>query len=328
MVSFDIFTLSLSTPDMLNAILIRKKSSAMSFTDYCKLTGRVLLTLAMFLIVACESGKKRAGEASQEFNQAAEDLLQTVEKTVYNIPPPSDIPYMIQNTGADFNPNIVNAADKYESYLVDNKKAAFNLGIYATDIGYLSSYGKTQEALNYMDVCLKLAEGIGVQDAVDFDVLERFERNLSNTDSLAGIIDEVIENSEEYLHKGDRTNLAAFVLGGTFVEGLYVATQIIDTYPKDLLPDDMRLTILSPIVLELAKQKEPLGDLIKLLESIEQKDDWVNATINSLKELYQNYESFDPYKRIQDGQANEVLNDEVLASLTRQVDTIRSNIVY
>jgi hypothetical protein len=300
----------------------------MSFTDCSKLAGKLLMVSAMFLFVACESGKKRAGEASEEFDQAAEDLLQTVEKTVYNIPPPSDIPYMIQNTGADFNPNIVNPAGKYESYLVDNKKAAFNLGIYATDIGYLSSYGKTQEALNYMDVCLKLAEGVGVQDAVDFDVLERFEKNLSNTDSLAVIIDEVIDNSEEYLHRSDRTNLAAFVLGGTFVEGLYVATQIIDTYPKDLLPDDMRLNILSPIVLELAKQKEPLGDLVRLLESIEQKDDWVNATINSLKELYENYEAFDPYKRIQEDKANEVLNDEVLSTLTRQVETIRSNIVY
>ena len=300
----------------------------MSFTDYCSQTGKLLLACTVLLFVACESGKKKSGEASEEFNQAAEDLLQTVEKTMYNIPPPSDIPYMIQNTGADFNPNIVNSASNYESYLVDNKKAAFNLGIYATDVGYLSSYGKTQEALNYMDVCLKLAEAIGVQDAVDFDVLERFEQNLSNTDSLAVIIDEVINNSEEYLQKSERTSLAALVLGGTFVEGLYVATQIIVTYPKDLLPDDMRLTILSPIVLELAKQREPLGDLIKLLEGIEQKDEWIEATLNSLNELHQNYEQFDPYQRIQDGKAHEVLNDEVLATLTRQVDTIRSNIVY
>ena len=120
------------------------------------------------------------------------------------------------------------------------------------------------------------------------------KRTSRNTDSLAGIINEVIENSDEYLQQNERANVAAFVVGGTFIEGLYVATQIIDTYPKDLLPDDQRLTILSPIVLELAKQKEPLRDLISLLNDVEEKDDWIVATVNSLAELYESYEEFDP----------------------------------
>jgi hypothetical protein len=50
--------------------------------------------------------------------------------------------------------------------------------------------------------------------------------------------------------------------------------------------------------------------------------------LNSLRELYANYEEFDPYGKIQQGKASEVLNDEVLARLTKQVNTIRSGIVY
>jgi protein associated with RNAse G/E len=97
------------------------------------------------------------------------------------------------------------------------------LGVYATDIGYLSSYGKTQEALNYMDVCLKLTETVGAKDAIDFNVLERFEKNLSNPDSLATIIDQVIDNSDKYLQNNERTNIAALVIGGTFIEALYIS---------------------------------------------------------------------------------------------------------
>ena len=146
---------------------------------YYSLFGKLMLAMLIGFFFACESGKKKAGEASGEFDNAAADLKEKIENYQHNIPPPSEIPYMIQNTGADYNPNIVNPSTKYESYMVDSKRAAFNLGIYSTDIGYLSSYGKTQEALNYMDVCLKLTEAIGAQDAIDFNVLERFEKNLS-----------------------------------------------------------------------------------------------------------------------------------------------------
>lgn len=296
--------------------------------NYYSLSGKLLMVVFLAFIFSCQSNKKKEAGASDEFDQAAEDLKKRVEKVVYDIPPPSEIPYIIQSTGADFNPNIINDQNKYESYTVSPKKAAFNLGVYATDIGYLSSYGKTQEALNYMDVCLKLTESVGVQDAVDLNVLERFEKNLSNPDSLGIIINEVVKNSDLYLQESERTNMAALVLGGTFIEALYIATQIIDTYPKDILSDDQRWVVLAPLVQLLSDQKDSLKDLVDLLNSVEEKDDWIVATVNSLDEMYANYTEFDPMEKIRDGKGSEVLNDEVLGRLTKQVATIRSNIVH
>jgi hypothetical protein len=300
----------------------------MNSRNYYQLSSKILLAIVISILVACGSDKKKDTDAAKEFDAAQEQLKENVDKAIRDIPPPAEVPYIIQSTGADFNPNIINDHKRYESYTISAKKAAFNLGIYATDIGYLSSYGKTQEALNYMDVCLKLTETVGAQDAIDFAVLERFEKNLSNPDSLANIIDAVIENSDSYLQANDRNNIAALMIGGTFIEALYISTQIIDTYPRDLLPDDMRLQVLSPLVLMLVKQKESLKDVIDLLESVDDKEDWEIATINSLNELYDNYTKFDPMGKIQAGRGNEVLNDEVLSRLTNQVDSIRTNIVY
>ena len=151
---------------------------------------------------------------------------------------------------------------------------------------------------------------------------------MSNPDSLASIIDQVIANSDSYLQENDRNNIAALMIGGTFIEALYIATQIIDTYPKDLLPDDMRMQVLSPLVRMLVDKKDALKDVIALLESVDNKDDWEIATINSLQELYENYNRFDPEGKISEGRGNEVLNDEVLSRLTNQVDSIRTNVVY
>ncbi|MCK5369426.1 MAG: hypothetical protein KAQ62_12775 [Cyclobacteriaceae bacterium] len=300
----------------------------MNTGNYHQLSSKILLAIVISFMIACGSDKKKGSDATKEFDAAQEQMKENVERVIRDIPSPAEIPYIIQSTGADYNPNIINDYKKYESYTISAKKAAFNLGVYATDIGYLSSYGKTQEALNYMDVCLKLTETVGAQDAIDFAVLERFEKNLSNPDSLGRIIDQVISNSDSYLQANDRNNIAALMIGGTFIEALYISTQIIDTYPKDLLPDDMRLQILAPLVSMLVKQKESLKDVIDLLEGVDNKEDWEIATINSLQELYDNYTKFDPLGKIQDGRGNEVLNDEVLARLTTQVDSIRTNVVY
>ena len=300
----------------------------MNTGNYHQLSSKIFIAIIISIMIACGSDKKKGSDATKEFDAAQEQMKENVERVIRDIPSPAEIPYIIQSTGADYNPNIINDHKKYESYTISAKKAAFNLGVYATDIGYLSSYGKTQEALNYMDVCLKLTETVGAQDAIDFAVLERFEKNLSNPDSLGRIIDQVISNSDTYLQANDRNNIAALMIGGTFIEALYISTQIIDTYPKDLLPDDMRLQILAPLVSMLVKQKESLKDVIDLLEGVDNKEDWEIATINSLQELYDNYTKFDPMGKIQDGRGNEVLNDEVLARLTTQVDSIRTNVVY
>lgn len=300
----------------------------MNSVNYYQLSSKILLAIVISILIACGSDKKKGSDASKEFDDAQNQIKEKFDRAIRDIPPPAEIPYIIQGTGADYNPNIINDYKKYESYTISVKKAAFNLGIYATDIGYLSSYGKTQEALNYMDVCLKLTKTVGAQDAIDMAVFKRFEDNLSNPDSLGAIIDQVISNSDNYLQSNDRNNIAALMIGGTFIEALYIATQIIDTYPRDLLPDDMRLQILSPLVQMLVKQKESLKDVIDLLESVDEKEDWELATINSLNELYDNYTKFDPMGKIRDGRGNEVLNDEVLSRLTIQVDSIRSNIVH
>ncbi len=301
----------------------------MNTTIIFKMGNKILVLLLIVFMVACGTNKKKQSEeTAKEFEKTKNQVEKKVEQALNDIPPPSEIPYIIHNTGADFNPNIVNDLKNYESYMISPEKAAFNLGIYATDIGYLTSYGKTQDALNYMDVCLKLADAVGVQDAIDMHMLERFERNMSNTDSLGAIINEVIANSDRYLNDNNRSNIAALVVSGNYIEALYIATQIIDTYPKDLLPDDQRMTILAPMIRLLADQKNTLKDMISLLKSVETKDEWILATVHSLDEMYENYLKFNPNEKIREGKGNEVLNDEVLANLTQQVSKIRSNIVY
>jgi len=84
-------------------------------------------------------GPSENKDNSSDFDKAQESLKEEIKKVVYNIPSPAEIPYLLQATGADFNQSLINDKNKVDSYTSKVDKAALNLGVYAADIGYLSS---------------------------------------------------------------------------------------------------------------------------------------------------------------------------------------------
>jgi len=285
------------------------------------------LLMIMLLVLSCGTDKKQE-TASDEFSEAATEIKEKVEAIIYEIPSPSEIPFIIQATGADFIPQLVNDLSKAEKYTSSTKVAAMNLGVYASDIGYLVTYEKVQEALNYMDGCLDIGESLGLQSTIDASVIEKFEANLNNKDTLAAIINDAINQSDSYLKENERNNIAALVIAGTFIEGLYIATQIVDSYPKDILPDDERNLLLTPLIRIVLEQETPLANMISLLKSIDNKGDWIEGLINSMEELKANYEELEVDQLLDDNKANVVLSDKVLERITIQVRKIRSTVTY
>jgi len=293
-----------------------------------KKIGIFCFSFALFgMFISCESDKKQE-KSSGEFEDAASELSDKVEEFLYEIPTPAEIPFIIEATGADFNPDIVNDINKAVKYTSNNKIAALNLGIYATDIGYLVTYEQVQDALLYMDECMSLGEALGLQSTIDIGIVEKFESNLAKKDSLASIINEVISNSDDYLKENERNNMAALIISGTFIEGLYISTQIINSYPQDLLPDDSRNLILTPLIKIIIEQEKPLADMIGLLNSIEDKGDWIEGLINSLEELKNNYESLDIQEKISNNRADLILSDQVLYKISKQIEKIRATVTY
>src|SRR5882672_11241885 len=199
----------------------------MKVISISKASFLLILTIGLW---SCGS-KKENSENSDEFKQAEESLTDEIKDVAYNIPSPSEIPYLLQQTGAEFNQSLLSDRKKADQYLTRNDKAALNLGVYAADIGYLVSYDKTQDAINYMNASKKLADNLGVLGSFDTDLLKRFEANISAKDSLAHMVDEAIQQTEKYMKNDNRSKPAALMLTGSFVEGLYISTGLIKSYP-------------------------------------------------------------------------------------------------
>lgn len=284
-----------------------------------------LISALVTFATACGPSNKEKAENAEEFEAAEESLKDQIEEVVYNIPSPSEIPYLLEATGAEFNQSLLNPRAKASQYVTRNDKAALNLGVYAADIGYLSSYEKTQEAIDYLNTAKTLSENLGVMGTFDVSVLERFEANISEKDSLARLLNEAIHNTEDYLQDDDRNKLSALVVTGSFIEGLYISTGLIKSYPKDLLPEDKRNLVLTPLMRIVLEQKKSVSELLKMLSSVDQTEP-VATIVSDLKALENAYAALNIEEQIRNNNANMVLTDKNLIEITNIVAKIRNEI--
>ncbi len=281
------------------------------------------------LISSCGGGgnKEQSSDASSEFDAAKEQVAKDVSKVLKDLPPPSEVPYLLMNAGAEFDANIINSMDQMDAYQSNETKAALNLGVYATDIGYLASYGKSEMALDYMGECQKLAAPVGVAEAIDYGMISRFESNMESRDSLAGIINEVMQKSGERLSELDELNSAALLLAGSWIEGVHISTTIVNTYPDDL-PEESRTLILEPLVKIVMDQKVSLNDLLQVMNDVPESAEVSNmiGELGKVKAIYDG-ELAEVEKQIAENTGGFVLLPSTLDNLAAEVGRIRSSIV-
>lgn len=261
---------------------------------------------------ACTSAKKE-NQDSSAYNQAEQSLEKQIKNVVYNIPPPAEVPYMLQATGADFNKGLIADNKDADKYLNLTEKAALNLGIYATDIGYLSSYDKTQEAINYLGTCKKLAESLGIAGSFSLADIKRFETNVANKDSLASILNNSIVKSDKFLRDDSRSKLAALILTGSFAEGLSISTGLIKSYPKNLLPNDQRNQVLAPLVDVIRSQSKTVDEFTAMLNGLADRAEPIPGILKDMDALKESYKAFGP--RSPD-KLTDVITDENLLKIS------------
>lgn len=285
----------------------------------------LVLLMVTAMLASCSKSGETQQQNAREFDEASDSLNDQIEEFTYNIPPPSEIPYLLQATGAEFNQGLVNSREKVDQYTSQNDKAALNLGVYAADIGYLTSYDKTQEAIDYLTACKTLSDDLGLIGTFDAALLEKFEKNISQKDSLTRLLDRTIKESREYLRDDSRNKLSSLVIAGSFIEGLYIATGLIKSYPKNILPEDNRNLVLTPLMRVVLDQKSSVSEMVKMLDDAEQTET-ITAIKEDFKELEKTYQNLNIEEQIKNNRADLVLSDKNLEGITKIVEKIRNRV--
>lgn len=248
-------------------------------------TIRVFHAFFLFLLIAafpaCKSdkSKEKGKEVSLDEFISGEDIFDDIDKAkkiFYSLPSPLETAMLIKSAGADYNEQLLNPLGNVEKYTT-NKSMALNLGIYTTDLSFCSLFDQTQTSLNYMDATRKLAEGMDIKDAIDEETMVRLEENLNNRDVVMDIISETFLNSSSYLKENERQAVAAIVLVGGWVEGLYLATQLVGNKPLEG----------NKLVDRIAEQKLSFSIVDRMLEDnkVNEKGEQNVDIINLMNEL-------------------------------------------
>ena len=192
----------------------------------------VLAVLCLFLLPNCSSNKskqKQNNESMEDF-LSEDDIFDDIDKAkkiFYSLPSPLETAMLIKSAGAEYNETLLNPVSNSGNYS-SNKAMALNLGIYTTDLSFASLFDQTQTSIKYMEAARKMAEGLDITDAINDETIKRLEDNLNNRDVIMDIISETFLESSSYLKENDRPAVATIVLIGGWIEGLYIATELVD----------------------------------------------------------------------------------------------------
>jgi len=170
-----------------------------------KIPQKALNFYAVFLIIliaaSCSSDKSKKSDSDEmvtldslEINEQLIKDVKAVKEIFYSLPSPLETAMILKQAGAKYNEELLNPTGNVSKY-VTNKSMALNLGIYTTDLSYASLFDQTQATINYMNASKKMAEGLGILNAIDEDIIERLEANVNNRDIIMDIISETIMNS-------------------------------------------------------------------------------------------------------------------------------------
>jgi hypothetical protein len=192
------------------------------------------LSVALLLgITACHHNDAPVMPAEEVIKDSAKaSTVNTLGQLMSNIPSPMDISKELSKEGIQLNKSILNSPDKASSYSSTFQQAT-NMGIYGADMGYEVSYNQMQDALNYIAQVAKLSGALGITSAYDQKLMDSFKSATSNKDSLGIIIQTAFDRANKELYSNKRASTSTLIFAGGWVEGLYIATNLIKDEKND-----------------------------------------------------------------------------------------------
>ena len=246
---------------------------------YFNLKNQTIALAVMSVIAVSCGGDEPVEEPIEdpvEENNTKENQLMEIDGKVFSIPSPIQTAVLIKNAGTNYNKDILNEPSKVTNYSTSYKKA-INLGIYGADLGYVTMYDQTQDAISYLTAVKAIGDDLGVSSAFDMELVERFEKNIGNKDSLLALVSDAYKASDSYLKNNQQNDVGGLILAGGWIESLYFATNAAE------------MTSNEDIIRRIGEQKTTLDNLIKLLTPYYSKPE-ITSLVDKLMELNEIYD--------------------------------------
>ena len=275
-----------------------------------------LLLPSVLLLSACNSDAPTTKEAvlNSSDSLASSDINSIgttsgkYEMVISDIPFPFEILDNLYAKKVPFNQKAMNEVASVTKYNLYNSKA-MNLGIYGADLAYSVTYEEFQQMGAYIKATKRLAEELNIPLAFDQASMEKYSKYKDNKDSLTRMVYDSYTQVDKSLKGDDRVGMAALVVAGSWLEGLYLSTKTFLDTPKT--PENTSLYKI------ISEQKQSLLIVVKLLDEYK-KDVFVSEIMTELKGIASEYNSIS---------TDITMNEKQLIAIHAKVETLRSKII-
>jgi hypothetical protein len=295
-----------------------------------KRRNSIFIFTLIILLISCNKGNKKTNHIAAADQQTIDTstILIKYDNNLFTLPSPYQVTFSVKNTGTGFQKSLLNPADNVSNY-VTNFKQALNIGIYGTDLGYLNIYDQIPDVISYFTVIKRLSQEIGLDDALQTQIIDRIEENINNQDSLLQLITGTYRQFDQYLKTNNRKDIGVLILTGGWLESVYILSQ------NALETNDRK------IINRLGEQKHPLNNLIEILSPYYYNSKEFTNLIDSLVDLAYEFDGIiynytyidskvetDKKLTVINSKSNVIISEYHLKTISNKIASIRTKIIY
>jgi uncharacterized membrane-anchored protein YhcB (DUF1043 family) len=261
-----------------------------------------MLIISFTCLTSCKDKATRKQQKKVELEQV-KTIENQIEANVYPLPTSAAVIKMLTELEVGYIIGISNPVENTKKYFSSTTRA-INLGVYGADLSYATLYNIQQEVINYLNAIRSLSNELNMSKIYNEELYDKIKQNFDNRDELVKILTGAFNDTYSYLSENDQQPLALLVVGGAWVEGIYLTTQVSDAA--------YQVAGISKVLLEQKKSFDTYLEITKPYLSDPNVGDFVK--------------SLDPVKKVYDAIGTS-LTEENIKDITKVIVDVRSQIV-
>ena len=255
-----------------------------------------------------EENHKSASELSSIENEKA-------EKLDFVLPSPLQIAAIFQKSGLEYKKSLTHKLGISSIYSTEFQQA-LNFGVYSADLNYCVLNKQNQVSIDYLSEVRYMSDQLGLIAIFEIEpLLESFERNIDNKDSIIYILSKLQRNLDLFLEENETSYKAIIYFTGAWIEGMYLGSNSVDLRNKEKISN------------RLVEQLPLLKNLIKGLENYPRQTSEFADLVFKLKNLKSAMQVIsDNGTQNETGLTNYYMDDATLDHITNIVSDVRTHI--
>lgn len=270
-----------------------------------KIFAGVILPILMISFTFLTSCKDRA--AGKQQKQAEMEQVKTIEnkieENVYPLPTSAQVIKMLTELEVGYIIGISNPVANTKKYFSSTKRA-INLGVFGADLSYATLYNMQQEVIDYLNAIRSLSNELNMSKIYNEALYDSIKKNYDKRDELVKILTGAFNDTYAYLNENDQQSLALLVVGGAWVEGMYLTTHVSEAA--------YQVAGISRVLLEQKKDFELYLEITKPYDSDPSVSDFVKG--------------LDPVKKVYESLGTS-LTEQNIKDITKVITDVREQIV-